>query len=605
MTKTPIPYIKSVAKTTLFMVLMFLFTPIKAQTYFHKYLKPLLSINIFQQTDNTYLLVAHTAIVNGGDPMDIIFIKLDSLGEVIYRKDISSSYIDANSYMIKKNDNIYIAGASGGGGDTGKVKFSKIDLEGNVIWHGRYGNQRNLAMYSKQFSIDQNNNIIGISHYPAVDTLKLSSFLYKVDSVGFFKWGKVLYHPNFKIGTGNIASSNDGSYFISSAYLPDSLSYGGTPTLIKLDNNGDFLWVKSFSIENGFDLKYAKTFVKSNGDVLLIGSYIDTLALEYRILFTILNPMGGVKSTNAISYNTSLSFITNNCIQTQDSGYAFVTQSGTWTTELFKLDKNLNVEWVKINNNVANVSNLLQTNDGGYIYSGQIPNLLVGNNPYIGIIKTDKYGNSGCFERDTMANTYPITVYDSVFTLQSYNEGFQSPSSTTEFFSSMQSYTHCFCSVTGGFTFTANGDTLEFTNTTTGASSYTWNFGDSNTSTDFSPTHVYDTSGTYNISLVVQDGICIDTVYATITIVGVKEEINPLNFSVYPNPSFSSNVQFTTTEQGTYQLKITDLTGKLIDNIAFTGKKYTYQSKHLSTGLYFYEITNENKVSSRGKLVKR
>ena len=605
MTKTPIPYIKSVAKTTLFMVLMFFFTSIKAQTYFHKYLEPLLSTNIFQQTDNSYLLVAHTAIVNGGDPSDIIFIKLDSMGEVIYRKDMSSSYIDANFYMIKKNDKIYIAGGSGGGSDTGKVMFAEIDLEGNVIWHGRYGNQRNIALYTKYFTIDQNKNLVGISHYNPVDTFKLSTFLYKIDSIGSFKWGKVFYHQDFKIGTGNIASSNDGSYFISSAYLPDSLSYGGTPILIKLDNNGNFWWAKSFTVENGFDLKYAKTFVKSNGDILLIGSYIDTLALEYRILFTILNPMGGVKITNAISYNTSLSFLNNNFIQTQDSGYAFVTQSGTWTTELFKLDKNLNVEWIKINNNVANVSNLLQTSDDGFIYSGQIPNLLVGNNPYIGIIKTDKYGNSGCFELDTFATTYPITVYDSVFTLQSYDEGFQSASSTTTFFSPMQSYTHCFCSVNGSFTFNINNDTLEFTNTTTGASSYTWYFGDSNTSTDFSPTHVYDTSGTFNVSLVVQDGICIDTVYATITIVGVKEYENPLNFSVYPNPAFSENVQFTTTEEGSYQLKIIDVAGKLIDNVNFKGKQYTYQSKHLSTGLYFYEITNENKVSSRGKLVKR
>lgn len=223
----------------------------------------------------------------------------------------------------------------------------------------------------------------------------------------------------------------------------------------------------------------------------------------------------------------------------------------------------------------------------------------------IGIIKTDKFGNSGCFERDTMATTYPITVYDSVFTLQSYDEGFQSASSTTEFFSPMQSYTHCFCSVTGGFTFTVNGDTVEFTNTTTGASSYIWNFGDGNTSNDFSPTHVYDTSGTFNVSLIVQDGICKDTVYATITIVGVKEIENPLNFSVYPNPSFSENVQFTTTEHGSYQLIITDLTGKLIDKTNFTGKQHTYQSKQLSIGLYFYELTNENNIKSRGKLVKR
>lgn len=56
---------------------------------------------------------------------------------------------------------------------------------------------------------------------------------------------------------------------------------------------------------------------------------------------------------------------------------------------------------------------------------------------------------------------------------------------------------------------------------------------------------------------------------------------------------------YSTTEQDIYELKIIDIAGKLIDNLSFKGKQYTYQNKDLSTGLYFYEITNENKVKSR------
>ena len=43
---------------------------------------------------------------------------------------------------------------------------------------------------------------------------------------------------------------------------------------------------------------------------------------------------------------------------------------------------------------------------------------------------------------------------------------------------------------------------VQFTNSSTNATSYVWNFGDGQTSTDVSPTHAYASSGTYNVSLI-------------------------------------------------------------------------------------------------------
>ncbi|UCJ07684.1 PKD domain-containing protein [Chitinophaga pendula] len=47
--------------------------------------------------------------------------------------------------------------------------------------------------------------------------------------------------------------------------------------------------------------------------------------------------------------------------------------------------------------------------------------------------------------------------------------------------------------------------TIEFNNTSQGGASFTWDFGDGNTSTDVNPTHTYSTPGTYNIHLVAVD----------------------------------------------------------------------------------------------------
>ena len=55
------------------------------------------------------------------------------------------------------------------------------------------------------------------------------------------------------------------------------------------------------------------------------------------------------------------------------------------------------------------------------------------------------------------------------------------------------------------FTFTAEGTTVQFTNASTGATAYLWNFGDENTSTEKDPEHTYSAAGTYTVKLTVQD----------------------------------------------------------------------------------------------------
>lgn len=57
---------------------------------------------------------------------------------------------------------------------------------------------------------------------------------------------------------------------------------------------------------------------------------------------------------------------------------------------------------------------------------------------------------------------------------------------------------------TPSFTFTqptCPGGTVTFTNTSTNATTYEWNFGDGNTSTAANPTHSYPTAGTYTVTL--------------------------------------------------------------------------------------------------------
>ncbi len=64
-----------------------------------------------------------------------------------------------------------------------------------------------------------------------------------------------------------------------------------------------------------------------------------------------------------------------------------------------------------------------------------------------------------------------------------------------------------------------DGDTVFFTNNSTGnISTYAWNFGDGNTSTDIQPAHLYNAPGTYQVQLITDNGNCADTITKSVTV---------------------------------------------------------------------------------------
>jgi PKD repeat protein len=82
---------------------------------------------------------------------------------------------------------------------------------------------------------------------------------------------------------------------------------------------------------------------------------------------------------------------------------------------------------------------------------------------------------------------------------------------------------------TAGFTVTTNVFVANFTNTTTGATSYSWNFGDGNTSTQTNPTHTYAEDGTYTVTLTATNACGSNTYTQTVVITSL------------PTPAFSAN----------------------------------------------------------------
>ncbi|MEM1359264.1 MAG: PKD domain-containing protein [Bacteroidota bacterium] len=74
---------------------------------------------------------------------------------------------------------------------------------------------------------------------------------------------------------------------------------------------------------------------------------------------------------------------------------------------------------------------------------------------------------------------------------------------------------------TAAFTFAVSGNdvlTIEFTNTSTDATSYAWDFGDGNNSTEVSPSHTYAGAGSYTVQLTATNAEGSNSTSATITV---------------------------------------------------------------------------------------
>ena len=83
-------------------------------------------------------------------------------------------------------------------------------------------------------------------------------------------------------------------------------------------------------------------------------------------------------------------------------------------------------------------------------------------------------------------------------------------------------------------------DPVIFDNTSQNGNTYLWDFGDGQTSTDFEPTHFYDTPGFYTAMLIVSDSSgCYlpDTAYVDVEIQLLQAEDGTLSDTICPGES--------------------------------------------------------------------
>lgn len=151
--------------------------------------------------------------------------------------------------------------------------------------------------------------------------------------------------------------------------------------------------------------------------------------------------------------------------------------------------------------------------------------------------------------------------------------------------------------VSAGFELSANSLSVEFTNTSSGATSYTWDFGDGSPllSGVANPVHDYAAGGPYTVTLIASSPCGADTVMQTLGLVGAGEPALLETCRVYPNPNEGVfSVEIKGAPQPELELSLFDPLGRLIDQqrVAFASGNLRHNFGHagLAPGAYQLRI---------------
>lgn len=161
------------------------------------------------------------------------------------------------------------------------------------------------------------------------------------------------------------------------------------------------------------------------------------------------------------------------------------------------------------------------------------------------------------------------------------------------------------------FSWTDNGGTIIFSNTSTNANSFIWDFGDgSATSYDVNPAHNYANSGNYTVSLTATNGYCNDTESQTIDITtGVNDMIAAPDFFMWPNPASDEiRLLWPGMQNSNVVVQLFDETGRLIFDmqlfIPIDQQSISIKLHGIHAGCYTLTASTDKKSYSKMLLIR-
>jgi hypothetical protein len=142
---------------------------------------------------------------------------------------------------------------------------------------------------------------------------------------------------------------------------------------------------------------------------------------------------------------------------------------------------------------------------------------------------------------------------------------------------------------------------ISFANSSTGATTYTWNFGDGSTDVTANPVHQYAHAGEYEVILTAQNADCSSSYSQLLKVEEITSGIGSItdnSVNVYSN-SNQININFTAAPAASFTLDVLDMMGrKVIASQVMDGMSnaYTIALPPVADGYYFVRMNTEAEV---------
>lgn len=225
------------------------------------------------------------------------------------------------------------------------------------------------------------------------------------------------------------------------------------------------------------------------------------------------------------------------------------------------------------------------------------------------MIKTDIEGNSGCDKTPMTINTVDFDVETTIpdWSEIDFPETVEVSYDYTEQEAPQLEDKCCLMNLAipeFEYSFTENEFEIAFTNSSTNADSYAWNFGDNTNSGYENPVHTFPGVGEYNVCLTVynecmDDDYCINIVIENEPPIGIDEIISFSN--IYPNPS-NGSIEIES-KKPLNKISFYNQQGQVLHTRILSGYHQKLSTETLPKGLYFIKISYEGDLESHHKIM--
>jgi len=244
--------------------------------------------SITETSDGNLVVTGYVEPTYSDNYRDIILIKLNKDGEVLFEKTFGGSQGDTGEAIVAtENDGVIITGSTysndgtfDGMNNSGNDAYSdifliKVDSEGNIIWKKTYGGSNSDEGLSLAKTNDNGFAISGwtTSTNNRFNSTQSAAIIIKVDSQGTIQWENIIGGSSDDYGY-SIIQLPDNELVItgqtdSNDYDFKDMNKGESDIfLLKLDSNGNESWLKTFG---GTESDNGRSVILSNENLYFTG----------------------------------------------------------------------------------------------------------------------------------------------------------------------------------------------------------------------------------------------------------------------------------------------------------------------------------------------